>query len=35
MLSTVPYHIKLPTQVLLDNSGAHFLPDVTILTKYW
>ena len=30
MFSIVPYHIKLLAQVLADNSGAHFLADVTI-----
>ena len=31
MLSIVPYHIKLPAQVLTDNSSAHFLQDVTTI----
>ena len=30
MLSIVLYHIALPVQALTDNSGVHFLPDVTI-----
>ena len=30
MFSIVPFHVKLPTQVLTDNSGVHFLPDLTL-----